>query len=880
MRALRSLWRRTRGLFGKRLPQEEIDAELLSHLEMHYEDNLKAGMGPEEAKRHALIRLGGLDPTRQLYRERLTLPTVEAIWQDLRFSFRQLRKNPGFTITALGVFALSVSAAIAIAALVDSILIKPLPYERPDRLVALFERVPAGDRYHLSFDDFVDWKKENHEFSGLEVYRPFRVIIKEDSVPHPVDSAMVSAGFFSTLGVKPILGRTFDPSDDDASGQRSVLLSNALWRGSFRSDPKVIGKPLRVDGDLYTITGVLPRDFHFAPVKSAEIWQSLHGTCAGNRDCHPFYGIGRLKDGSSLQTVEADLRPIARRIADAYPLSNRDRSVSALPLTDLILGGIRPVLLTLQAGAALLLLIGVVNVFNLLLVRADTRLHETAIRSALGASRFRLFRQFACEGFLLALAGSALGLFSGTLLLRVFASQLPANIVDRMPYLGHLHVSSRVFLFSAVVTVLSGLIFTLAPLPQLRSARTTRGVGAAGRSGDGTRWGRIGAALVVTELLITVVLLVSAGLLTKSAYLFLRQNLGFSPQDVAVLHVFSQSDLSDKASVTLARNVLSQVAHLPGVDAVAISGTPVLNSAESYRMLFTPFKVVGRAYVGLGNEALNQAAGFSYFQTLHARLLMGRYFSESDSSSMPSVAIVNQEFVRVNFPGESPIGKRIQSHYDSGHPIEIVGVLADMKDGGLGTPATPTVYRPFEQLPSGDFYLTIRTPAGDELLTTIATLLRQTDPDLIVADGQTLGIAMRTSEPAYLYRLTAVIAGCSAAAALALGAVGLYGLISYSVGRRAREIGIRMALGAQRSTVYRFVLQEGLWLTGFGITGGMLCSFMASHLLRTMIYHVSPWDPFTLLAVTFVLTATSLAASFFPARRAASIDPNTAFRNE
>lgn len=881
MKTLRVLWRRGLGLIGKGLPPEDIEAELLSHVELHYDDNIRAGMSPAEAKRNALIRLGGHDRTRQRYRERATIPLIEAVVRDLSFALRQLRRSPGFTFTALAVFALSLSGGIAIAAFVDSVLVKPLPYDRPDRLVALFERVPAGDRYHLSFDDYVEWKKTNHQFSGLEVYRPVRVVLKESSGPHPVTSAMVSAGFFSALGVAPTLGRGFDPNDDYASGERKALLSHATWEQRFRSDPNIVGRSLQLDGELYTISGVLPQDFHFAPVQTAEIWQTAHGYCADNRNCHPYYGVARLKDGSSLKQASDELNSIAGRIAESYPLSNRDRSASALPLTDFILGGIRPVLLALLAGAALLFLIGLVNVFNLLLVRAENRLHETAIRSALGASRLRLFRQFACEGFLLAAGGSTLGLLLGFGFMRLCVSQFPRNILNSMPYLEHLHLSGHVFLLTGIMAVLGGLLFTAAPVFQLGDARIMGGLSNGGRSGVGKSWRRFGAGLVIAELLITVVLLVSAGLLTKSFYRFLNQELGFSPQHVSVLHVFSEADLSDKQSITLGRKVLARVAELPGIADVAISGTPVLNGAESYRMLFTPFKVAGRSYIGLGNEALNESVAPNYFETLHAQLIKGRYFSEADTLSKPRVAIVNEQMVRENFAGEDPVGKRIHSHYNSGQPIEIVGVVQDLKDGSLDAPPTPTVYSPFEQLPASDFYLTFRTSGEDEAsLASIPTALHQMDPELIIDGGETLDRVMKSSESAYLHRMTAGIAGISAALALLLSAVGLYGLISYSVGHRTREIGIRMALGAQRSSVYRIVLKEGAWLAALGIAGGILSSLITTRFLRTMIFHVSPWDGQILLLVTIVLGSTALLASYFPARRAASINPNEAIRNE
>jgi macrolide transport system ATP-binding/permease protein len=802
--------------------------------------------------------------------------------QDLRFALRQLRKTPSFTCTAIVVFALGIAAATDIFAFVDAALVKPLPYRDPSRLVAIYERIPVGDRYHISVGDYLDLKRFNRTLTSLAVYLPDRFIFKTASGAEEVPGARVGDTFFRTLGVAPFLGRDFRPGEELPSAQQAVLLSYETWRDRFAANKNVLGETITLDGDPSLIVGVLPPAFHFAPVASAGYWATLHWLPDGDLySGHPYYGVARLKQGVSVANAYTDLASIMRQIAIDHPRSNRDRSATVIPLADAILGDVRPTLMALLAGAALLSLIGFVNVSSLLLVRAESRRREIAVRGALGASRARLISQFAVEGFLLAGAGCVFGLALTIGSLRNLLRQVPGPLLANMPYLQDLHFGVRPLLFATMVSILAGSLFSAGPALQLFLADMQEGLMEGGRTAAGRGWRRLGASLVVVELAITVVLLVSAGLLAKSFYRLLHEDIGMSADHLAVLHVVAQGNPTDAQSVATDKRIRYRLASLPGVISVADSGQPAITSGEGYTHGFAHFRVVGRIYPGEGDEAHQNWISVGYFETLRAKLLQGRYFTEHDDASAPRVAILNRTMVKQAFGGKDPLGKNIVDEYDPDHPFQVVGVVDDVKDGPLDTKATPAVYASLNQSPTNDFYVTVRTSQPPEtVLHSMVNAVHQVDSGLIADDEDTMTGRINNSQSAYLHRSAAWIVGAFAALALLLGTIGLYGVISYSVGQRTREIGVRMALGAPRPAVYQLILKEACWLTALGIGGGIVGSAVTASLLRSMLFGVSPRDRETMLAVVCVLAAATLLASYLPARRAASINPNEALRAE
>jgi len=872
---------RLRALARRQHVEDELRQELQYHLEREAEKYRERGLSAESAIRQARLAIGGPEQVRQQCREARGTRLLEDLAQDLRFAVRQLRKNPGFTSTAVLVFGLGIAASTAIYAFVNEALVKPLPYRDPSTLVALYERIPVGDRYHLSEFDYQAWKQRNRVFRSLDVYRPERFTLKEAGQLEEVSGALVSDGFFRTLGIAPFLGRDFRPGEDRPSAAQMVMLSYETWRKRFGANPQVVGATVALDGDSFLIVGVLPREFHFAPVGRAEFWRTLHGLCQDNHECFPYYGVARLQEGVSVGAALENISSIAQQIAVEFPKTNRDRSANVIPLTDAILGDIRPTLIALLSGAGLLALIGFVNVSSLLLVRAESRRREIAVRGALGASRVRLARQFAVEGFLLAVSGCSLGLALTYGLLGVLARQIPANLMDNMPYLEGVRWNWHLPIFAVAISTLGGALFSAGPALHLFFSDMQQGLMEGGRTSAGRGWRRLGSSLVAVELAITVVLLVGAGLLSKSFYRLLHLDIGIAADHLAVLHVAWTGPDDDKRNLAMERQIVARISALPGVTSVGVSTEPAFSSGEGFSHLFTHYRVAGRAYVGVGDEAFDQTVSAGYFETVRARLLQGRYFNDADDASKPGVAIINRTMAWQQFPGEDPIGKRIISQYDPNHPSEIIGVVDDIKDGPLDRKPTAAVYNPYNQNPFNNFYVTLRTSQSEKaMLPSIVRTVHAIDGGLIADQEETMTDRIDNSQAAYLHRAAAWIVAAFAGLALLLGTVGLYGVISYSVGQRRREIGVRMALGAQRHSVYRLILTEAAWLAALGVTGGVLSSLGLTALLRGMLFEVSPWDAGTLLSVACVLAVAALLASYVPARRAASVNPTEALRAE
>lgn len=580
------------------------------------------------------------------------MPLLETILRDLRFALRQLRRKPAFALTAVAVFALAIAGSTAIFAFVDAALVKPLPYRDPSRLLALYERIPVGDKYHLSYADYLDWKRLNHTLASLDIYRPESLTLYTAKGQEAVSGARISDGFFRTLGISPFLGRDFYPGEDQPSAQPTVILSYATWQKRFAGSRDIVGKSITFDAPTTTgsnhgpfvVIGVMPRSFHFAPVAPAEFWITLHGSCAERRKCYPYYGVARLKDGVTAATAYQDLSSIAQHIAVEHPESNHDRSASVMPLTDAIVGDIRPTLVALLGGAALLSLIALVNISGLLLVRSEGRRREMALRNALGASRSRMLRQFAVEGFLLAAFGGSLGLILAAYLIKVLTGQIPADMLDNMPYLNGLHLDWRLCLFAGLASLLGGLIFSVAPALRLPLSDIHEDLISGGRSVAGRSWRRAGSALVALELAITMALLVSAGLLSKSFYRLLHEDMGMSADHLAILHVSKLDGLTDPNALALERQIVSRMSRLPGVVSVAVSNQLAVSSGESFGHLFVHYRAFGRYYPGQGDEANTRIVGVGYFETLQARLLKGRFFQETDNTSRGLVAVINRTF--------------------------------------------------------------------------------------------------------------------------------------------------------------------------------------------------------------------------------------------
>lgn len=882
MKRLRAGLFRFAGMLRGGWRERDFADEIASHLQMHVDDNLRAGMTPEQARRQAILKLGGLESTKQAYRERNTFPALEHLLQDLRFGGRQLRKNPGFTVTAILMLALGICASVSIFAFVDAALIKPLPYRDPNRLTGVYESIPMFPQSNLSYPDYLDWKRLNDVFSSLDVYEHFGFLLTTREGPQPARGVRVTSSFFRTLGVSPVLGRDFRAGEDSPAAPRTVMLSYGAWQKRYGGKSDVLRRKVILDGQPNIIIGVLPKNFHFAPAEPAEFWTALHATggCDLKRSCHSLYGVGRLKDGISMQAALADLQSIARQLAKQYPGSNQGQGASLMPLSEVIVGRVRPIFLVLLSGAGLLLLIACVNVASLLLVRSESRRREVAIRSALGASSVRLGSQFVTEGLLLVAIGSSLGLASAWWAMQFLTRLIPPQMMAGMPYLEDLGFSGDVMAFAGGIALAAAILFALTPAMHLSLSKMREGLAEGGRGSAGNVWRRLGSKLVIVELATATVLLAGAGLLGKSFYRLLHVQLGLQPEHVAMLEIAAANAAygKDEQSVALARQIVRSVENLPGVKSAAITDRlPVSGNGNTDWIRFP-----GRPYHGEHNEVNSREVSSEYFKTIGAKLLRGRYFTDAEDASKPRVAIINQALAQEYFPNEDPIGRKFGDDDLSPKSMrEIIGIVDDIREGSLAGIIWPAEYLPFNQNPETYFFVVVRAAQTEEAtIPALTAAIHRLDTGIVVISGGTLREHIVDTYEAYVQRSSTWLVGSFAAVALLLSVIGLYGVVAYSVGQRTREIGVRMALGAERRSVYRLILKEATWLTGIGVVIGLSCSVGAATFLRSLLFGVRSWDIWTLTAVAALLTAGALLASYFPARRAASVNPLEALRVE
>ena len=864
-------------LLGRDRFRGELDEEFAFHREQAEREMIARGISPEEAHQATMRQFGNAMRLRERSQEQVGF-RFETVLQDLRFTLRQLRKNPGFAFTAVSILAMGIASSVAIFAFVDAALIKPLPYRDPARLVHLYESIPIGPKFHLSYFDYLDWKRDNKVFSSLDVYSPDGFMVKTADGLRKADGARVSDGFFKTLGVVPVLGRDFYYGEDHPEKARTTLITYSAWQRRYGGNPNVLGQTVTLDDSAYTIIGVLPRDFSFAPAEPVDFWaiEKSTGGCEKNRGCHNLFGVARLKDGVTFAAAFADIKTIAQNLEKQYPDSNRDQWAFMLPLTDVIVGQIRPILLVLLSGAALLLLIASVNVASLLLVRSESRRREMAVRGALGASPQRLARQFVTEGLLLAAIGGVVGVGAAQASMRMLTTLIPKDMLAGMPYLQGLGLNGRVLAFSSILVVVAAALFAFAPLSRLRFASINEGLAQGGRGSAGLVWRRFGSNLIVIELAMATILLAGAGLLGKSFYRLLHADIGIEPDHVALVRVVGQGEKynKDEQTMAMARELVRRISSLPGVKSVGLTNKLPIEDGD----VTTGFHVVGRPYHGEHYEVAWRTVTPGYWSTLGTRLVSGRYFTEDDDAARPKVVIINHAMAKEYFPGEDPVGKQIAMGKDS---ILIVGEVYDVQEGQLDAAPRGAMYLPFAQNPQSYLSVLVRTSQSEQsLLPALTAAIHSVDPGLAIYDPMTMDQKIRDAPSTYLHRSSAWLVGGFAVMALLLGVVGLYGVIAYSVSQRTREIGVRMALGAERGNVYRMVLSEAGRLIVVGVAAGIVSAIPAALLMRSLLFGVRAWDAPTLVTVAVLLSGCALLGSYLPARRAASVSPAEALRTE
>jgi predicted permease len=808
---------------------------------------------------------------------------MNGLRQDIQYGARVLLRSPGFTIVAALVLTLAIGANVTIFTFIDAALLRPLPYRDPGQLVKIWDsrQSEVYSRFEASYPDYLDWKQQNEAFTSLAAYSGGgNGILAGRDRPEMVPVGRVSDNFFQTLGVSPILGRVFQNGEDLASSPRYAILSYGFWQRRFGGRRDILGQSLTLNGMPRTIVGVLPKNFHFAPQGDEDLYVTLHATggMQTRRNLHWLHPLGRLKPGITLDQAQVTMNVLAANLEKQYPDSNKELRTVVVPLSELITGQIKPILIVLLAAVGLLLLIACANIANLLLARSATRAKEFAIRSALGARRWRVIRQLIIEGTLLASAGTAAGIVFAIIATRWMIRTLPRQMLQSTPYLRDASVEPRILLFAAGLGLLTGLLFSLPPALGL-SSPINNALKEGGQLSVAGSWRRVGSILVVAEVAISVVLLAGSGLLLKSLYRLLNVDTGFNVSRLTTFYVFSDNRRydEDQQAIVLHDKLMDALRAVPGVSAVGSTSTPPIVGGNT-----SLFRVVGAPLTPLPYEANSRDIDPGYFPTLQATLKAGRYFDESDKASAPKVVIINETLAKIAFGAQDPVGKQIVFTYNAQEkPRQVVGVVSDVHEGELNIEDKPAIYTPYAQGPDSNFAVVVRSDADQVTLgPELENAVHQVDPGIVLFQMQTMEDLIAQSPVAVMHRYPARLVSIFALSALLLGIVGLYGVVSYSVSQRTREIGVRMALGAPRDNVLWLVLGNGARLAAIGIAAGLAGAMLAGYFLRSVLFGVKPWDISTLVVVAVILSAISLLANYVPAYRASRLDPMRALHYE
>jgi len=880
-----SIWRRSKR-------EAELEEEVRSHLEMATRGRLERGMTAEEAAQAARREFGNVDLVKQTAREMWGGGSLDRLMQDLRFGMRMILKSPGFTAVAVLTLALGIGANTALFSVVNGVLLNPLPYPNPNQLVTLHESKPNFDAGSISYLNFRDWRKNNQTFSMMGISRADSFNLIGLGEAEQVQTEFVSTDFLPLLGVKPVLGRMFAEGEDEIGASPAVMISEGFWKRKFSGAPDVLGKSLTLDGRSYPIVGVVPASFELriGSFSARELYLPIG---QWNNPLLPeraaglgVHGIGRLKAGVTLQQARADMERVTRDLTTAYPEADKGIGATLIPLKEQMVRDVRGLLLALLAAVGFVLLIACVNVANLLLARSLGRTREFALRAALGAGRGRILRQLLTESMLLALAGGGLGLLLASWGTKAAMLHLPQGL----PRADEIGLDTRVLLFTLGASLLCGVLFGLAPALKISKPNLQDTLKEGGRGTSGTRNRALGA-FVVAEMAMALVLLIAAGLMVRSLSAVWKVNPGFDAHNVLNFGIsFSPAmkDVSADAIRAALRETQSKIASTQGVKAVSLSwaATPLGFDDED---LFWPEGQPKPPSENDMNWSLSYVVQEDYLRVMGIPLERGRFFTAQDNERAPRVVVVDDVFAKKFFGGQDPVGKRIIL-INKGGVAEIVGIVGHVKQWGLDLDDTNSLraqlYFPYMQLP--DQAMLLSSNGTGVLLkfdgnvpgiaTSIRASLQQISGEQVMYGVQTMEEVIANSLAARQFSM--IVFGVFAALALGLASVGIYGVISYLVGQRTHEIGVRMALGARRSDVLGMVLREGIRIALLGVAIGVLAALGLMRLLANLLFGVSSSDPATFAAVAILLTSVALAACYLPARRATKVDPIVALRYE
>ena len=889
MRPLRAWFIRCGGMFNKELRERELSAEMESHLQLHIEDNLCAGMSPAQARREAIMKLGGIEQTKENYRERRGLPLLEVFLQDLRFGTRMLRKNPGFTLVAVLTLALGISANATIFSFVNAVLYKRPPVYDPDRVLVVYgtsaARAWGANLNPVSAPNYFNWQRENRVFTDLAASEPYLSInLTGNGEPERVSANRATSNYFAVLRVAPLLGRTFAAGEDQPGHDRVVLLDFRFWEQKFGSNPNIIGKSIRLNGEDHTIIGVLPQRFQILSFRS-QVWLPLvldeSQQSAAARQTRTLYLIARLKPGVTLDQAQANIRTLGTLAAQAYPDSENGWGANCVTLQEY---GIRD----FNAGAAFVILLSAVgfvlliacaNIAGLLLARATGRSKEMAVRIAIGAGRMRIVRQLMTEALLIAMLGTIAGLglaLAGTQLLhKVLSFNEAIKMLD-------MHLDWRVLFFTSAIAALSALLFGLAPalrawgvevFPTLKNDATSVSAGKKKNRGRGF--------LVAAEVAMAVILLTGAGLLIKGFLEELHRSLGFQPQHLLTAQItLPESRYKEPAKqIEFYRRLITHLESTPSAASAAITSSLPAAGAG-----FVSFLLKGQESLSPSDRsrARHYVVSPHYFETIQTPMIAGRVFTEIDGANSQPVAVVTEKFVKRFFPKGDALGKQIR--VDSGDAIanrwrQIVGIVQDVKSWPLNFTDDPEIYEPFLQHPVAEMSVVVRADADpNSLAPSMREAVWSLDRDQPVGSVLSMpDVLANETAPDFIFsKLMAIFA----ALALVLAAIGIYGLVAFTVGQRSQEIGIRVALGAEKKSILRMVLFDGLKLVAIGAAVGMLGAFLLPRLFEAALYDFHALGGWLFLVVPALICAVALLACYIPARRAARVDPMLALRYE